>query len=94
MSFIIDGIKYSEEQSHPRQCDECGEGMDEGWCDGELVWCSNKCLKGYNEDVYSDEQKQKDIDNGILDYTEWERDDVSERPYWHILVKEREYING
>ena len=41
MSFIIDGVKYSEEKSAPRVCEECGEGMWDGFVSPDWdTYCS------------------------------------------------------
>jgi hypothetical protein len=58
-----------------RCCDECGAGMNEGFCieSGESYYCSEECLhKNYSEEEWQDMYADGE---GNSYYTEWECDD-------------------
>jgi len=54
-----------------RKCDNCGKGMNKGYCwgDGEGYACSDECLF---VDGYTPEQRDKDYENDAIYWTEWE----------------------
>ena len=65
-----------------RCCDECGHGMNEGFCieSGAEYYCSEECLhKHYSADEFADMYSDGD---GNSYYTEWEE----ESDFWYVVV--------
>lgn len=53
------------------KCDECGCGMNEGYCinGGEQYYCSDECL---HEHISPEEWEELYEDGGDSYYTEWD----------------------
>ncbi len=53
------------------KCDECGSGMNEGYCinGGEQYYCSDECL---HEHISPEEWEELYEDGGDSYYTEWD----------------------
>ena len=86
MSFIIDNVKYSEEKSAPRVCEECGEGMWDGFVSPDWdTYCSEKCFfdENYTKEQYEEEFEKID---GYGYYTDWLGEPYED---WVLLVKEQ-----
>ena len=60
---------------YPRKCDNCGKGMNEGWCWDMGYACSDKCLF---VDGYTKSQLEKDLEMDTIYWTEWEELDYDE----------------
>jgi hypothetical protein len=56
-----------------RECTNCNEGMDEGYCigDGESYACSDKCLFIGG---YTIEARDRDYEEGFIYWTTWEEE--------------------
>ena len=60
---------------YPRKSDNCGKGMNEGWCWDMGYACSDKCLF---VDGYTKSQLEKDLEMDTIYWTEWEELDYDE----------------
>ena len=69
-----DVSKY-EPMLYPRKCDNCGKGMNEGWCWDMGYACSDECLF---VDGYTKSQLKKDLEMDAIYWTEWEELDYDE----------------
>jgi hypothetical protein len=68
-------VSMYEPTLYPRKCDNCGKGMNEGWCWDMGYACSDKCLF---VDGYTESQLKEDLEMDTIYWTEWEELDYDE----------------
>ena len=79
----------STDTKFARKCDNCGKGMNQGYCwgDGEGYACSDECLF---VDGYTPEQRDEDYENDAIYWTEWE--ELNEDHYFTAEGEEIEIV--
>jgi hypothetical protein len=63
------GVERSE-PLYPRQCANCGKGMDEGYSFGDNALCSDECA--FNDDFTKADFEKNYRDGGDCHWTTWE----------------------